>query len=305
MNKKHAFIFITILLLITIACEVSFGDNGPSEDDINTELTRTSLQQTQTALAQPPAPQPEQQPVADDDDQASPQDNDDDDDDADEDSCYFSRWTGDETIPDGTVLNPGESFVKTWKLRNAGTCDWSTDTRIVFEEGDKLDGPTSIKIDRVVRPGETYVVEVPMKAPSSDGNYNGVWRFTAADGTKMGKYWVKITVGNPPPSTLFAVTSVTYSMPLTTIPITCPAKFSAVITANITTNAAGTVTYKWDDSLGCSGCGIQSVTFDSAGTKSVTHSMLLGSAGDHWAKVYIDDPNHQWFGQQNFSLFCN
>ena len=302
MNKKHAFIFITILLLITIACEVSFGDNGPSEDDINTELTRTSLQQTQTALAQPPAPQPEQQPVADDDDQASPQDNDDDDDDADEDSCYFSRWTGDETIPDGTVLNPGESFVKTWKLRNAGTCDWSTDTRIVFEEGDKLDGPTSIKIDRVVRPGDTYVVEVPMKAPSSDGNYTGVWRFTAADGTKMGKYWVKITVGNPPPSTLFAVTSVSYYMPHTTIDMGCPN--DVTISAEITTNAAGNVSYKWDDSLGCPGCTTKSTSFAAAESKIIQRSMTISASGDYWTKLYIDDPNHQWFGQKDFHVNC-
>jgi len=303
MNKKHAFIFITILLLITIACEVSFGDNGPSEDDINTELTRTSLQQTQTALAQPPAPQPEQQPVADDDDQASPQDNDDDDDDADEDSCYFSRWTGDETIPDGTVLNPGESFVKTWKLRNAGTCDWSTDTRIVFEEGDKLDGPTSIKIDRVVRPGDTYVVEVPMKAPSSDGNYTGVWRFTAADGTKMGKYWVKITVGNPPPSALFAVSGVSFYAGNQPIDLVCPECFD--VSAEITVTAAGQVTYTWNDSEG--GVESGSITFDAPGKKQIIHSLCVpfNGTGLQSADLYIDNPNHQWFNSPDFDVVCN
>ena len=51
-----------------------------------------------------------------------------------------------------------------------------------------------------------------MKAPASDGNYTGVWRMKAGNGTTMGKYWVKITVGNPAPA--FAVTSVTYYMPI-------------------------------------------------------------------------------------------
>lgn len=29
----------------------------------------------------------------------------------------------DVTIPDGTKFGPGESFIKTWRIRNSGTCD--------------------------------------------------------------------------------------------------------------------------------------------------------------------------------------
>ena len=44
MNKKYAILIITILILTTIACEVSLGGgNEPSEEDISFELTRTSL----------------------------------------------------------------------------------------------------------------------------------------------------------------------------------------------------------------------------------------------------------------------
>ncbi len=302
MNKKHALLFITILLLTTIACELSFASsNGPSEEDITIELTRVSLQQTQTTLAQPPTPQPEESPEAESEDDSEA----DSEDEGDEDACYFSRWTGDETILDGTIFDPGDNFVKSWTLRNAGTCDWTTGARMVFEEGDQMGGPDSINLTETVEPGETYVVEIPMQAPASDGDYTGVWRMTAADGTKMGKYWVKITVGDTTPPAAFSVTSVSYSMPLTTIPIVCPSKTSVDITVNITASSAGTVTYKWDDSKGCSGCGTKSISFDSAGTKSVTHSMLIGAAGDHWAKIYIDEPNHQWFGQQNYKTVCN
>lgn len=302
MNKKHAFLLIGILLLTTIACEVSFGGNNePSQDDINLELTRTSLQQTQTALAQVPEPEPETSPEPEDDDSQSPPE---DEDEGDEESCYFSQWTGAETIPDGTVFDPGDSFVKTWTLRNAGECDWSTDTRMVFEDGDKLSGPSSVKIDRVVRPGETYVVEIPMTAPASDGDYTGVWRFTAADGTKMGKYWVKITVGDTTPSPVFAVTSVSYYMPHTTIDITCPGNVQVVISAEITTNAAGNVSFKWDDSQGCPGCATKSTTFAGAESKIIQHTMTVGAAGDYWAKIYIDNPNHQWFGQKQFHVNC-
>ena len=308
MNKKRIILITTVLILITIACDVSFGGSEePTEEDISFELTRTSLQQTQTALAQ----QPEQEsPSADDadDDQAAPSTDSDDDEDEDDDeiACYSSRWTGDESVPDGTVFDPGDNFVKTWTLRNAGTCDWPPDTRMVFEDGDQLDGPDSVKLNKTVETGDKITVEVPMEAPSSDGDYTGVWRLTAPDGTKMGKYWVKITVGSgSAPSASFAVTSVSYSMPTTTIDLVCPVMYTAEITANITTNAAGTVTYKWDNSMGCAGCGTNSLVFDSAGTKSVTHNMTLGPEGDYWAKLYIDDPNHQWFGQQNFTVVCN
>jgi len=305
MNKKHALILITILLISTIACELSFGgSDGPSEEEITMELTRTSLQQTQTALAQPPEPQPDASP-ADDDEAPAPSDNEEEEENDDESSCFMSRWTGDETIPDGSVFDPGDTFVKSWTLRNAGECDWTTDARMVFEEGDRLGGPSSNKLDQVVEPGDAYTVEIPMEAPSSDGDYVGVWRMTAADGTKMGKYWVKITVGDSASPAAFAVTSVPLTMPNTTIDIVCPGNEVVEITAKITTNGEGVVSYEWDDSQGCAGCLKKSVNFDSAGTKSITHSMTVGAAGDYWAKIYIDLPNHQWFGPRNFTVVCN
>ncbi len=297
MNKKHALLFITILLLTTIACELSFASsNGPSEEDITIELTRVSLQQTQTTLAQPPTPQPEESPEAESEDDSEA----DSEDEGDEDACYFSRWTGDETILDGTIFDPGDNFVKSWTLRNAGTCDWTTGARMVFEEGDQMGGPDSINLTETVEPGETYVVEIPMQAPASDGDYTGVWRMTAADGTKMGKYWVKITVGNPPPA--FAVTSVTYYMPHTTIDMGCPNSIS--ISAEITTNGAGNVSFKWNDSQGCPGCATKSTTFAGAESKIIQHTMTINASGNHWAKIYIDEPNHQWFGQKNFTVNC-
>ena len=304
MNKKHAFILITLLLITTIACEVSFGGNQePSQEDINFELTRTSLQQTQTALAQPPQPEPEES--AEPEDQSASESVEEEESDVDDTPCFSSRFTGNESYPDGTQLDPGENFIKTWTIRNQGTCDWTTDFYIKFENGSQMGGPNKVYIDNVVSPGETYTVEVPMVAPTSDGEYTGRWRFTADDGTEMGWYSVVIFVGDTTPPASFAVTSVSYSMPLTTIPIVCPSKTTVEITANITTSNAGVVTYKWDDSRGCSGCGTKSINFDSAGTKSITHSMLIGAAGDHWAKVYVDEPNHQWFGQQNFKTVCN
>ena len=304
MDKKRVIIFLAIVVLLinTIACDILNKDDGPSEEEIANQQTLEAIQKTQTAAAKPS--EPEEAPTAESD---SDDDEDDNEQQASNENCYFSKWTGDETIPDGTKFDAGDSFVKSWTLRNEGTCEWTTDFRMVFEDGDQMGGSSSVNLTHKVLPNDTYTVEIPMTAPSSDGEYTGVWRFKAADGTKMGKYWVKITVGDsaPPPAD-FAVTGVTYSMPTTTIDIVCPSNEVATITANITTSAGGVVSYKWNDSQGClSGCPTESMNFADAETKSVTHSMTIGGAGDYWAEIYIDDPNHQWFAKKNFQAVCN
>lgn len=35
-----------------------------------------------------------------------------------------SEWIADITIPDGTLMSPGQTFTKVWRIRNAGTVDW-------------------------------------------------------------------------------------------------------------------------------------------------------------------------------------
>ena len=58
-----------------------------------------------------------------------------------------------ETIPDGTEFTVGESFTKTWRLENTGTCTWNTNYKLVFNEGDKMGGPSSKNLTQSVAPG--------------------------------------------------------------------------------------------------------------------------------------------------------
>ena len=43
---------------------------------------------------------------------------------------YRATYLADVTIPDNTVIPPGTSFVKTWKLRNDGNCAWGPGTTV-------------------------------------------------------------------------------------------------------------------------------------------------------------------------------
>jgi len=151
-HRKKLLLSVVLLLILAMACEISLGPKGPSDEEISVQLTLQSIQQTQTAAAQPPAP-----PADDDSSDASDDDSGDDDqssDEDDDDDCYMSRFVS-ETIADGTVYQKGDTFTKTWTVRNAGTCTWNTDYRFMFEEGDQMDGPSSMKLTKSVDPGET------------------------------------------------------------------------------------------------------------------------------------------------------
>jgi hypothetical protein len=293
---------VIILLIVSLACDISFGDSESSEEELRFELTRQSFQQTQiAAAAAPPASAAVPVDSSSDDKSSDEVDTSEEDDDS-EDTCNMSKFVS-ETIPDGSVYQAGNTFTKKWVIRNNGTCDWTTGYRFVFEEGDQMDGATSMNLDHTVKPGESYTFEVDLTAPAANGDYTGVWRIKSDDGEKLGKYWVKITVGAPSvPSALFAVTSVSYYMPHTAIDMACPGPVA--IKGEITTSAAGTVTYYWIDDLGGQSA-INSVIFAAAESKIVDYTMTVNAPdGAHWAKLYIDQPNHQLFSAKNFTVNC-
>jgi inhibitor of cysteine peptidase len=47
-----------------------------------------------------------------------------------------SQFLEDVTIPDGTEVTPGEPFIKTWSLRNTGTCTWDSSYQLVQIDAD-------------------------------------------------------------------------------------------------------------------------------------------------------------------------
>ena len=49
-----------------------------------------------------------------------------------------ATFISDVTIPDGTVLSPGRTFGKTWRLKNTGTTTWSSGYQLAFVGGDQL-----------------------------------------------------------------------------------------------------------------------------------------------------------------------
>ena len=113
-----------------------------------------------------------------------------------------AEFVSDVTIPDSTTMAAGQSFVKTWRLRNTGACTWTSSYSVVFFDGNRMGGPESAPLPGPVAPNTTLDVSVSLKAPTANGAHTGNWRLRNAAGVTFGvgaksdqSFWVRIQVG--------------------------------------------------------------------------------------------------------------
>ena len=109
------------------------------------------------------------------------------------DPCLYATYVT-ETIADNTEMSPGESFTKTWTMKNTGTCDWNKDYKIVFKSGNKMSGPDKQSFGEEIDPGETIKISLDLVAPSDDGTYKGYWWFETNKGVKFGENGVSVKI---------------------------------------------------------------------------------------------------------------
>ncbi|HSB65161.1 MAG TPA: DNRLRE domain-containing protein [Anaerolineales bacterium] len=100
--------------------------------------------------------------------------------------CDQALFVGDITVQDGTVYPPAAHLEKTWRIQNTGSCTWSTDYELVFEQGDQLNGPLAQAMHREVLPGETIDLSISLTTPLQDGYYQGNWKLRNSDGVVFG-----------------------------------------------------------------------------------------------------------------------
>jgi len=105
------------------------------------------------------------------------------------------------TIPDNSQIPPGQSFIKTWKLVNIGTCTWTTLYSASFFYGDHMGAPESVPLQATVMPTQSLEISVEMIAPQTPGTYQGNWKLSNPKGELFGigptgdaPFWVRIIV---------------------------------------------------------------------------------------------------------------
>lgn len=138
-------------------------------------------------------------------------------------------FMADVTIPDGTRVAGGQTFTKTWRLRNMGTCPWGPSYQLAFIAGERMGAPDAIPVP-VTAPKEDADISVELTAPARDGAFTGIFELRDPDGKVISigldkSIWVKVTVGKGAPVTPSGDDAT--AIPNGTIPHVPPANCSA------------------------------------------------------------------------------
>lgn len=117
--------------------------------------------------------------------------------------CDRVAFVSDVTISDGTEFGPGENFTKTWRLKNTGSCTWTSGYDLVFFGQDAMGGVASVPLPNIVAPNQTVDVSVGLTAPNSAGEYRGDWKLRNSSSVIFGlgasgiPFYVEIVVVSP------------------------------------------------------------------------------------------------------------
>jgi hypothetical protein len=110
-------------------------------------------------------------------------------------SCYGLTFVSDVSIPDNTQMDPGETFTKTWKVQNSGSCAWESGFKFQNTGGESFG--SAFTLPSSVAAGQTFDISVPMTAPEKTGTLRSNWRMSTATGQYFGdEVFVVIVVGN-------------------------------------------------------------------------------------------------------------
>jgi hypothetical protein len=230
------------------------------------------------------------------------------------DACLLANLVN-ETIPDGTVMQPGETFWKTWRLKNNGTCTWNAAYKIVYWSGDLMGGLTEYQFPEVVPPGNEVDITLLLKAPAANGNHSGYWKLQSEWGGQFGvgqydqPFYVQVNV-NDATNPNYTVTNVTYNV-VREPALGCATNVWYRVHATITTNGPATVKYQWLQSDGNNtnpnpGPN-RTIKFTQADSVTITRewSFHLGaSPGTKWMQIVIHAPEYQEYPRATFVYDC-
>lgn len=95
-----------------------------------------------------------------------------------------------ETVPDDTLFTGGDVFEKTWTLENVGTCTWDERylVRMVPDSASLYMplGGNSLKLPKVVAPGEQVMIKLQLAVPLNAGTYRAEVYLVNANGIDFG-----------------------------------------------------------------------------------------------------------------------
>jgi serine/threonine protein kinase len=116
-------------------------------------------------------------------------------------SCVFNMEIVSDPQVWPPILAPGQQFVKSWTVKNTGTCAWPALTQLELVSGDELEVVAKSEV-KSLAPGAATEIRVTLKAPTGYATYTSVWQLQYGDGKPIGgALEVTYTVGPTPTPT--------------------------------------------------------------------------------------------------------
>jgi hypothetical protein len=224
-------------------------------------------------------------------------------------NCAKASLVG-ENPPDDVLIKPGQSFWKTWTLKNTGTCTWTAAYSLVYSSGDLMGGLASYPLNDDVAPGEQKDISIYLKAPDAEGTATGYWKLQSPWNSSFGvgpagePFYVKVNVSNAA-EPQYGIAKVDYN--LVRDPATgCPTNVRYTLYATITTNGPYKFNYSWNQSDG-NETGGKSMEFTEAGSRTISREWMVGkgdSPNTRWMEFVVTSPEYREYGKAEFENLC-
>ncbi len=109
-------------------------------------------------------------------------------------------FLADQTIPDGSQVQPGSTLSKVWEVQNSGTCSWTVAYRVKLIAGDPLGAAEEQALVPTLG-GSTAAIRILFQAPLQPGNYRSAWQAYDPQGEAFGDpFFIDFVVVSAPPA---------------------------------------------------------------------------------------------------------
>lgn len=180
-HRLFGILLVSLLGLTQAGCG---GQSGPDQSNIQGEVF---IPPTPAMTNTPPVVTPSATPLAADLFRPSPTP-----------ACFDGlTYLEDLSIPDGTLVGPGESLDKRWLVQNSGSCNWDAGYALQLVAGPALEVP-EIQDLYPARSGSTATIRIIFTAPSEPNTYRSAWQAYNPQGEIFGDpIFIEVTVVNP------------------------------------------------------------------------------------------------------------
>ena len=100
--------------------------------------------------------------------------------------CLEARFIAHVTISPGTLIQGGETFYKTWRIQNVGSCAWGADFAIVYDGGLQMKGRSPLPLGVTISSGQYVNITQYFQAPPQSGKFISLWALKHPSGRVFG-----------------------------------------------------------------------------------------------------------------------